>query len=415
MTIQKGDKAVLRTSERAKYRQFEGGPLSLSMYANYIRPDHELTVSQEENRLGNVRVFHPGTYSGPTRTASIHRSLLLRVFNGGFREGDKVISAALGITGEVVDVDPTAAEIDRTLSVPVKVVTRGNNADSLLKVGEVVYTDPAYLTKSTPVTRAEGRLYIAPQLPKLPEFPRVKLDGWFPENLAMAFGGQGGQGGAAVGPGAVGGRGGNGGSAHIHIPSNHDGPVGIDLSVPDPTPSPAYKDITEEVAGQWSRVAIGDIVTAKHRTQAHGAQVTNERTAEVVKDDRGGWGSGDIFWAELNLTMHSRYDAHKITRVLRLQKPKLLSERRKPLKVTVTRIVPADHVWSATTLRSEGTAYVEADSGGNYWLVFEGGQHSGLRLRLKEGRDAVQYESIPGTFVVRENFESLVALTHHPE
>jgi hypothetical protein len=260
-----------------------------------------------------------------------------------------------------------------------------------------------------------GSVRLAP-LPKLPEFPRVKLDGWNLEGLATVFGGQGGQGGAAVGPGAVGGRGGNGGSAHIHIPSDHGAPSGVDLSAPDPTPSPAYKDVTAEVAGDWSRVQVGDVVSAKHRTQARGgAQITNERTAEVVKDDRGGWGSGDTLWCELNLTMHTRYDAHKITRVLRLQKARLLSARRNPQQVTVTRIVPADHVWSATTLRAEGKAYVEADLGGSYWLVFEGGKNSGLRIRLKEGRDAVQYESIPGTYVVREGFESLVTLTHHAE
>lgn len=407
MTIKQGDKVELKDGERAKYRQFDGGPLTLSMYANFIRPGQELTVSQDQNRRGNVRVFHPGAYSGATRTATIDRSLLLRLFHGGFREGDKVNSLQLGITGEVVDLDPAAAEISRTLTVPVKVLTRGNNADPLLKVGEVVYTDPAYLAKA-PVQHLSSTPTPTPR-----NFPRVTLQSLLPGDAFRALGGQGG---IAIGPGAVGGR---GGDAHIHIPaSNHAAPPAVDISVPTdppkPTVSPSYKDVTEEVAGQWSRVALGDIVTAKHKTQHHGAQITNERTAEVVKESRG-WDGGDIFWAELNLTMHTRYDAHKITRVLRLQKPKLLSERRNPIKVTVTRVVPADHVWSATMLRTEGTAYVEPDSGGNFWLIFEGGEHSGLRIRLKEGRDAVHYESIPGTYVVREGFDALVAITHHPE
>lgn len=389
MTIRRGDKVAIKPGGKAEFLLQGHGRRQESFFAAELEAARVLDVSFEANRAGNVSVTH----AQGSGDSLIHRDQLVRVFAGDFREGDKVVSRELGVTGVVVDADPASEEIKRAEKVPVKIASRVSSTDRLLQVGAVVYTDPSYLAKA-PSSAQVGQVYLT-HLPKSPnEFPRVELKDWLPDGSSVAFGGAG----------------------HIHIPSNHGAPSGVDLSVPDPTPSPAYKDVTDEVAGDWSRVAIGDVVTAKHKTQARGGvQITNERTAEVVKDDRGGWGSGDMLWCELNLTMHQSYDAHKITRVLRLQEAKLLSTRRNPQQVTVTRLVPADHVWRPVTRRCDGPAYVESDQGGSYWLVFEGGENSGKRIRLKEGRDSVQYESIQGTYVVRENFESLVALTHNPE
>jgi hypothetical protein len=298
----------------------------------------------------------------------------------------------------------------------VQVKTRGIYADGKLQVGEVVYTDPSYLrqAKNTPG-----------------QFPRVKLDGFY-ENIANAFGafgGQGGQGGVAIGPGAVGGRGGNGGSAHIHVgaggsprpvqpPSNHQAPAGADLradlaSADKPTESPAYVDVTDKVRGSWAAVEVGDVVTATHRTERAGVAISNSRTSEVVYN-RGYTFGADAgkHWCELQLSSHTRYDAYKITKVLRLQKQRLLSERRKPVEVTVTRLVPANHVWKPSYLTAKGNAYVEADQGGTYWLTFTDGDLAGKKLRLKEGRDTVTYTAIMGDVRVSGDFEQLVTITH---
>lgn len=417
MTIKRGDTVRVKRGGRAAFHLWSGKELVASNAAADLERAAELEVVEEADSDGDIRV----SLAEPDTGGMIARDQLQRKFAGDYWEGDKVISSGLHITGVVVDRDPHAEGISRDDKVPVLVETRGVAADPKLRLGEVVYTDPVYLTPA--VTRLRP-----------PTFPRVKLDRWFGEipSGGVVLGGTGGQGGAAIGPGAVGGRGGNGGSAHIHIPagdheirpvrSNHDASPAVDLNanqragllgVEKPVAKPSYIDVTDKVKGSWANVQIGDIVTATHRTQVQGVQVSNARTSEVARSGRG-WGDGDVFWCELNLTMHTRYDAHRITKVLRLEKVKLLSERRKPMMLKVTRLVPANHVWGPSYLTAEGEAYVEADQGGTYWVTFVDQKLSGNKLRLKEGRDVVEYLAILGTTRVSGDYEQLVTITHTP-
>lgn len=393
MTLRKGDNVTLKAGGRPEHARIEGGPRILSLYANKFPTGQHFTVTSPETTLGNV-----GVENGVGLVASIHRDQLRRVFRGGWTEGDHVRVEAVSVYGTVVDSEPVAAQIDRKETVAIRVDSVPPSAQNLsgLYPGALFYAEPEYITKAPTV-----------------QAPR-----------SIALGGRGGQGGIAIGNGAVGGRGGNGGSATIIGTAVHEAAEVVEK----PKSKPVYTDVTAE--SDWKTVQVGDIVTAEHKTRHVngrrypvgsnlGAEVAVSRTSEVVGH------VGAKFWCELELGLSS-YDAYKITKVLRLQKPKLLSERRRPIHFHVDRLVPKDHVWPATTRSFEARAYVELHHDGHYWLTVAEGERAGDRIRLKEGRDTLSYKAIlaglggnarltPGGFSRVPDYETAVKLSHDPE
>lgn len=390
MTLRRDDIVQLKFGGRPEHARVEGGPRILSLYAAKFPTGQTFRVTSPATPLGNVGVQN---HSG--LVAAIHSDQLRRVFRGGFVEGDQVRVPEASVYGRVVDRDPVAKVIDRKETVPILVESIPPSAAQLsgLSVGAVFYAEPEYIQKT--------------QAP-------------------LVLGGQGGAGGSAFGVGAVGGNGGAGGSAHVYVTTAHDnaglnkaaGILGLEVQ-PKPEPAkPKYADVTE--GATWKNLQVGDIVTAEHKTRhvngsriargaGIGAEVTVSRTSEVVS---GVYGK---YWCELELGLSS-YDAYKITKVLRPQRQRTLVERRKPIQLTIDRIVPANHVWNESRVRASAAGVVEKHvDDGDYWLYFTDGKHAGKRIRLKEGRDTVSYEAVAGRYVVREDFEELQLVTHDKE
>ena len=392
MTLRRGDWAVLKPGGRPEYALVDGEPRTLSLYAEKFPPNETFEVTSPETPLGNI-----GVKNSVGLVAAIHRDQLLRIFAGGWEEGQKVSVPEASVFGTVVDRDPVASSIERSEVVPIHVDSIPPAAANLsgLYVGAVFYAEPEYVRSVDSV---------------------------------LALGGQGGAGGIAIGRGAVGGQGGRGGSAHVYVTSAPDnaglnkaaGLLGLEVqSKPEPA-KPKYADVTE--GATWKNLRVGDIVTAEHKTRHVngsriargsnlGAEVSVSRTSEVVNGVYG------TYWCELELGLSS-YDAYKITKVLRLQKQRTLAERRKPIHFLVTRVVPADHVWPQTTRQFEAVAYVEQhQEDGYYWLTVAEGEHAGKKIRLKEGRDGLRYKAIlgRGSYTSCPSFAAAVELTHSLE
>jgi hypothetical protein len=299
------------------------------------------------------------------------------VFRGGWSEGDKVQVPELKVFGTVVDADPVSLEIDRSETVAIRVdsVPPGGT----LYVGATFYAEPEYVSA---VPKAQPGI--------------------------AALGGQGGAGGQAIGSATVV----QGVSARlVPLPADAAKVLNTDSAVV----KPKYIDVTAE--SNWTNLQVGDIVTAEHKSRpasyARGssADVVTSRTSEVVRGD--GWGGP--FWCELELSRTNRYDPYKITKVLRLKRSRLLSERRRPIQLTVTRLVAPTDIWGPTYIKASAAGYVEKRTDGHYWLVFTDGDRAGKQIRLKVGRDTVTYEAVLGTYHARDSFEELVVATHDPE
>jgi hypothetical protein len=387
MTLREGDTVVIKPGGSAAFT-LSGGLVKCNYYKELEAATY-LAVSYQDPD-GEVGVLTPDRKAN----GIISRNQLLRVFKGGYREGDSVYIEVAKAYGTVVDADPNSAEVDRANTVPVRIDSISNlQAESTgLHLGAVAYTETEFIRKSL--------------------LPRGAVVG---QASVVALGGQGGAGGIAVGPGAVGGRGGNGGSATVitpkaTVPKDAASLLNTDSAVI----KPKYEDVTE--GATWQNLLVGDIVTAEHKSRpatlgrGSSAEVLTSRTSEVVRGTHGN------YWCELELDGSNRYDPYKITKVLRLRPPRTLVERRNPIKLTVLRLVPPQHVWGGTTLNAQGLGVVEQHvDDGHYWLYFTEGEHAGKRLRLKVGRDQISYDAIVGTYVARDSFEELVAATHHKE
>jgi len=391
MTLREGDKVVIKPHGRAAFT-IGDGLVKCNYYKELEAADHLVVRYLDSDGEVGVTASDPEHADG-----LVSRNQLLRLFPGNYREGDRVYIEAALAYGTVVDMEPVSSQIDRDATIPVRIdsVPPSITQRDGLTAGSVTYVEPEFVRKAV-----------------LP--PGVVVG----SASVVALGGQGGAGGSASGDGAQGGQGGRGGSVYITTAHDNAGvnraasQLGLEVE-PKPKVEPKLVDVTSEVT--WKTLQEGDIVTAEHKTRyvgrhrihygsGVGQEATVARTSTVVNG----------YWCELELGLSS-YDAYKITKVMRVKPPRLLSARRKPIELTVLRLVPPRDMWSGSTLSTKGVGVVEPDKDGHYWLHFTGGDHAGKRLRLKVGRDKVSYRAIQGTYVASNDFEPLVTATHDPE
>lgn len=150
----------------------------------------------------------------------------------------------------------------------------------------------------------------------------------------------------------------------------------------------------------WSQVAVGDKVTATSTVRLLGSSTNSKVTHTDIAHFSGPGGyvyHSDLYWKDLNLTVHRNYDSWTITEIVKAKdlpkpEPRTLIERRQWRKVKVLRTVPDDGLWVGH-VRATGHKYgvVESLIGytgaetGVYWARFQ----DGSRVKLTEGRDQV--------------------------
>jgi hypothetical protein len=160
----------------------------------------------------------------------------------------------------------------------------------------------------------------------------------------------------------------------------------------------------------WSDVVEGDTVTAT-MTQRRVTRLcsVDEDVARTAVAERKGhkYGDNDLYWGDLNLTVHQKYDSWTITKIEKAPKVRTLAERRKPIKLAVRRLVPANGIWLDHRVWTNiAPAYVEESPDGTYWVQFSDGRG---RAKLQQGRDVVLIDgSRPVVFSEAEK------LTHEP-
>lgn len=171
------------------------------------------------------------------------------------------------------------------------------------------------------------------------------------------------------------------------------------------TKAPAPKKLT------WHDVAVGDRVTAKSTVQTLGGGSQEVTHIEVARVRDHGWGGTDLYWKDLNLTIHRIYDSWQIVSIEKAADiaPKPISERRKPARVRVVRTIEDDGLWiKHEKITGQKLGVVEqgydADRRADYWAVF----NDGTKVRLVEGRDKVTVEGFATGYTEAEG------KTHNP-
>lgn len=366
MSIKAGDRVIIKDGGKAEF-QF-GRERRRSSNADEMEAAKELLVNlvMTDGDLG-ITLALPFARKG---SGIVSRDQVVRLFAGGFREGQQVVSNFFSLRGVVVDQDPNETQSGvnpRGENVPVKVEAI-YRSDLGFGVGQVVFMDPGYLKAGTEVN-------LAAALPR----HTIDIDPKLARNAAKQ-------------------------AVSLAQASLVQDEVKQD-------PPQRYEDVTRRV--NWTNLQVGDIVTAEHKSSpvrrgGPSTEVTNSRTSEVVRDKV----YGHKYWCELELSSTQRYDPYTITKVLRPAKPRTLAERRRPISLRVMRVVPEDGVWPRSTRTAFFDGVVEfADD--YYWALVIGGQHDGKKIRLKAGRDLVSYKPIAGDYE-QAPYQNLQNLTHDP-
>lgn len=189
--------------------------------------------------------------------------------------------------------------------------------------------------------------------------------------------------------------------------------------------------LTQPKKWTWADVKAGDRVTAKTHHKRIGVPGTEEvsrtdtvqRASHLTNPPRG-IDTGDLYWADLNLSLSTSFDSWEITKVdtsgRKAEALRPLHLRRRSQRIAVQRRVDPAGAWQAYTLYASGRGVVEDGE-----VVFDSGDganqsnsSAGKRLSLKTADViAVNYSLIllEGTVLDGKKLtrlEYLEALTH---
>lgn len=148
----------------------------------------------------------------------------------------------------------------------------------------------------------------------------------------------------------------------------------------------------------WCDVAVGDKVTATSTVRLLGSSTDSKVThTDIVGplSHRGIVYDRDLYWKDLNLTIHQNYDSWTITEIVKAKdlpkpEPKPLDQRRKYQPVKVERIKADDGLWIEHEIRTGQRnavveQLVELNGTAYYWVLFA----DGAKLKLTQFRDKV--------------------------
>jgi hypothetical protein len=197
----------------------------------------------------------------------------------------------------------------------------------------------------------------------------------------------------------------------------------LDAETKAETPAPPAVAPVKPRKLTWHDVQLGDEVTAVTRITLSGSRDVSElRHREVVhradRSNRDGM-QGDLYWKDLNLTVHRNYDSWTITDIVKAKdipkpEPKPLEERRKPARIKITRTVPDNGLWiKHEILTGQRLGVIErrtVHGVEDYWVIWGDGKWGGVHpsLKLTQGVDKVAVEGLALDFDLAEE------ATHHP-